>query len=127
MGFAIVTLLNQCQAIPSMGLQFSHVCDAPLGANMPKRIQDLPEEYLINQRALARAIGARMRLRRSELDLTQEHLRAQMELAQVFISRTQYSRIENGDVLPNAAELIALRAILDVPFDWLLLGEKGDA
>jgi len=93
---------------------------------MPKRIQDLPAEYLSNQRALARAIGARMRLRRSELDLTQEHLRARMELEQVFISRTQYSRIENGDVLPNAAELIALRAILDVPFDWLLLGEKGE-
>ncbi|MFL5807568.1 MAG: helix-turn-helix domain-containing protein [Roseiflexaceae bacterium] len=92
---------------------------------MPKRIQDLPEEYLTTQRALARAIGARVRLRRSELDLTQEHLRARMELELVFISRTQYSRIENGDTLPNAAELIALRAILDVPFDWLLLGEKG--
>ena len=93
---------------------------------MPKRIQDLPEEYLSNRRALARAIGARMRLRRSELDLTQERLRARMELAQVFISRTQYSRIENGDVLPNAAELIALQAILDIPFDWLLLGQKAE-
>jgi transcriptional regulator with XRE-family HTH domain len=90
---------------------------------MPKRMQDLPEEYLSLQRTLARAIGARMRLRRSELELTQEHLRARMELAQVFISRTQYSRIENGETLPNAAELIALRAILGVPFDWLLLGE----
>jgi DNA-binding XRE family transcriptional regulator len=127
MGFSFVTLLNQYPVLPSMGLQFEHLCDAPLGANMPKRIQDLPEEYLINQRALARAIGARMRLRRSELDLTQEHLRARMELEQVFISRTQYSRIENGDVLPNAAELIALRAILDVPFDWLLLGENGES
>jgi transcriptional regulator with XRE-family HTH domain len=94
---------------------------------MPKRMQDLPEEYLTNQRALARAIGARVRVRRSELNLTQELLRARMELEQVFISRTQYSRIENGEVLPNAAELIALRAILDVPFDWLLLGEKGES
>ena len=93
---------------------------------MPKRMQDLPEEYLSSQRALARAIGDRVRLRRSELDLTQEQLRARMELEQVFISRTQYSRIENGEVLPNAAELIALRAILDVPFDWLLLGEDRD-
>lgn len=90
---------------------------------MPKRIRDLPEEYLSNQRTLARAIGARVRLRRSELELTQEHVRTRMELVQVFISRTQYSRIENGDVLPNAAELIALCAVLDVPFDWLLLGE----
>jgi transcriptional regulator with XRE-family HTH domain len=93
---------------------------------MPKRMQDLPEEYLTIQRALARAIGARVRLRRSELELTQDLLRARMELANVFISRTQYSRIENGDALPNAAELIALRAILDVPFDWLLLGEQGE-
>jgi len=93
---------------------------------MPKRIQGLPEEYPSSQRALAQAIGARVRLRRSQLDLTQEQLRARMELEQVFISRTQYSRIENGEVLPNAAELIALRAILDVPFDWLLLGEKRD-
>ena len=92
---------------------------------MPKRMQDLPEEYLSSQRALARAIGARVRVRREELDLTQEQLRARMELEQVFISRTQYSRIENGDALPDAAELIALRAILDVSFDWLLLGEPA--
>ncbi|MBK9714548.1 MAG: helix-turn-helix transcriptional regulator [Kouleothrix sp.] len=89
---------------------------------MPKRMQDLPEEYLSTQRELARAIGARVRVRRVELDLTQEQLRVRMELEQVYISRTQYSRIENGETLPNAAELIALRAILDVPFDWLLLG-----
>jgi transcriptional regulator with XRE-family HTH domain len=94
---------------------------------MPKRMQDLPEEYLTNLRALARAIGARVRLRRSQLNLTQELVRARMELEQVFISRTQYSRIENGEVLPNAAELIALRMILDTPFDWLLLGEKGES
>ena len=91
---------------------------------MPKRIQDLPEEYLSTQRDLARAIGARVRLRRGELDLTQEQLRARMELEQVFISRTQYSRIENGEALPDAAELIALCAILDVSFDWMLLGQQ---
>ena len=93
---------------------------------MPKRIRDLPDEYQSLRRSLARAIGARVRARRSELELTQEHLRTRMELAQVFISRTQYSRIENGEALPNAAELIALRAILDVSFNWLLLGEDAD-
>lgn len=92
---------------------------------MPKRMQDLPDEYLVAQRALARAIGARVRMRRDRLELTQEQLRARMELEQVFISRTQYSRIENGEALPDAAELIALRAILEVPFDWLLLGESS--
>ena len=94
---------------------------------MPKRMQDLPEEYLTIQRALARAIGTRVRLRREELELTQEQLRARMELEQVFISRTQYSRIENGEALPDAAELIALHTILDVSFDWLLLGEGSDS
>ena len=91
---------------------------------MPKRMQDLPEEYLSTQRELARAIDARVRARRVELDLTQEQLRVRMELEQVYISRTQYSRIENGETLLNAAELIALRAILDVSFDWLLLGKE---
>jgi transcriptional regulator with XRE-family HTH domain len=91
---------------------------------MPKRIRDMPEEYMSTQRALARAIGARVRVRRSSLELTQEQLRARMELEHVFVSRTQYSRIENGDTLPNAAELIALRATLGVSFDWLMLGEQ---
>ncbi len=91
---------------------------------MPKRMQDLPEEYLISERTLAQAIGSRVRLRRAALALTQEHLRARMELEQVAVSRTQYSRIENGEALPNAAEIIALRAILGVTFDWLLLGEE---
>ena len=93
---------------------------------MPKRMQDLPEEYLTIQRALARAIGARVRVRREELQLKQEQLRARMELEQVFISRTQYSRIENGEALLDAAELIALHTILDVSFDWLLLGKGSD-
>ncbi|MFO7166843.1 MAG: helix-turn-helix transcriptional regulator [Chloroflexota bacterium] len=90
---------------------------------MPKRMQDLPEEYHASQRTLAQAIGARMRLRRIQLGLTQEQLRARMELEQVYISRTQYSRLENGEALPDASELIALRAILGVSFDWLLLGD----
>jgi transcriptional regulator with XRE-family HTH domain len=90
---------------------------------MPKRMQDLPEEYLTSRSVIAQAIGTRVRLCREKLKLTQEQLRARMELEEVFISRTQYSRIENGEALPDAAELIALRTILGVSFDWLLLGE----
>jgi transcriptional regulator with XRE-family HTH domain len=90
---------------------------------MPKRMQDLPDEYLTVQRTLARAIGARLRMRRDALAITQEQLRARMELEQVYISRTQYSRIETGEALPDAAEIIALCAILDMPFEWLLLGQ----
>ncbi len=93
---------------------------------MPKRVQDLPEEYASRQRALARKIGGRVRVRRAELGLTQELLRTRMELELVFISRTQYSRLENGEALPNAAELIALRAILGVSFEWLLLGDPEE-
>lgn len=93
---------------------------------MPKRMRDLPAEYQIRRQSLAQAIGARVRVRRAELRLTQEHLRARMELEQVAISRTQYSRIENGDVLPDAAELLALHAILGVSLDWLVSGEGGE-
>lgn len=93
---------------------------------MPKRMQDLPEEYQTSQRALAQAIGSRLRARRDALALTQEHLRARMELEHVAVSRTQYSRIENGEALPNAAEIVALRAILGVSLDWLLLGQEGE-
>lgn len=92
---------------------------------MPKRIQDLPEEYHSNQRALAEAIGARIRLRRGQLDLTQEHLRARMELEHVYISRAQYSRLENGEALPDASEIRALGAILGVSYDWLIDGREG--
>jgi transcriptional regulator with XRE-family HTH domain len=89
---------------------------------MPKRMRDLPAEYQLVQETLARAIGERVRTRRDALDLTQEQLRARLELEQVFISRTQYSRIETGAALPDAAELLALEAILGVSLDWLLKG-----
>lgn len=92
---------------------------------MPKRIRDLPAEYLVDQRALAQAIGARVRLRREELALTQEQLRARLELRRVYMSRTQYSRVENGEAMLDAGEIIALRAVLGVSFDWLLLDEEG--
>lgn len=90
---------------------------------MPKRMRDLPEEYHVHRRSLTQAIGARVSARRAALRLTQEQLRARMELEQVAISRAQYSRIENGEALPNAAELKALRAILGVSYDWLIDGE----
>jgi transcriptional regulator with XRE-family HTH domain len=93
---------------------------------MPRRIHDLPEVYESNQRRMAREVGARVRARRTALDLTQEQLRARIELEQVYITRTQYSRIETGEALPNAAELVALRAVLGVSFEWLLLGDPEE-
>lgn len=90
---------------------------------MPKRIQDLPEEYESHQRRTARELGERVRARRMRLGLTQEQVRARMELEQVYMTRTQYSRIETDEAQLNAVEVIALRAVLGVSFEWLLLGE----
>ena len=87
---------------------------------MPRRTEDLPEEYAAYRQALARAIGDRMRQRRRQLGLSQVHVRSQMELESVHISRTQFSRIEAGESLPDAAEIIALAKVLRVSYHWLL-------
>jgi transcriptional regulator with XRE-family HTH domain len=92
---------------------------------MPRRIRELPVEYEAYERRLARQIGARLRERRRQLALSQEQIRARCEVAQVAISRTQYSRIEHGDSVPNAVELIAIHHALDVSLDWLLLGDAA--
>ncbi|MGI8550046.1 MAG: helix-turn-helix domain-containing protein [Dehalococcoidia bacterium] len=91
---------------------------------MPKRSEGLPEEHAASTRALGRAIGRRIRVRRVQLQLSQEQVRAQMELEHVYVSRTQFSRIETGASLPNAAELIALMTILRVQCAWLLFGPE---
>jgi transcriptional regulator with XRE-family HTH domain len=90
---------------------------------MPKRIKDIPEEYEFRRRTLGQEIGARIRVCRKKLKLTQDQVRTRMELQQVVISRSQYSRFETGEILPNAAELIALHAVLSISVDWLLFGE----
>lgn len=90
---------------------------------MPKRSQDVPEEYVQYKRALARAIGSRIRQRRSGLGLTQEALRARLELNAVHITRADFSRIENGLILPDAAEVIALAVALNVSYNWMLQGQ----
>ncbi len=103
-----------------MGRAF--VTPYPPGVVMPRRIRELPVEYETHERRVARQIGARLRDRRRQLALSQEQIRARCEVAQVAISRTQYSRIENGDSVPSAVELIAIHHALDVSLDWLLLG-----
>ncbi len=89
---------------------------------MPKRSEGLPEHFGAHEQALGAAIGARIRARRLELNLSQERVRAQMELENVHVSRTQFSRVETGTILPNAAEIIALVNVLHVSSDWLLYG-----
>lgn len=94
---------------------------------MPKRSQNLPEEYNEHTKALAQAIGSRIRQRRVALGLSQEILRVRMELHSVYVSRAHFSRIELGESLPNAAQVIALSRVLHVSFSWLLIGSEEEA
>ncbi len=91
---------------------------------MPKRSENLPAEYAAHQHALAMVIGERIRTRRQGLHLSQEQVRAKMELETVYTSRARFSRLEIGATLPNAAEIIALVHVLQVSYGWLLLGEE---
>jgi hypothetical protein len=47
-----------------------------------------------------------------------------MQLQSVFITRSQYSRIESGERLPVACEVIALADTLKATCVWLLLGRE---
>ncbi len=91
---------------------------------MPRRTQGLPQHFHQHEATVAKAIGDRIHERRMQLNLTQDDLLARVELNEVHISRTQFSRIENGHLLANAAEIIALAAALDVTCSWLLLGQE---
>ena len=84
-----------------------------------------PAEYTDYERVLAAAMGARIRQRRNILRLTQEQVRIRMETESVSVTRARFSRIEKGDALANAAEIVALATALDVLFDWLLTGSSN--
>jgi hypothetical protein len=60
-----------------------------------------------------------------ELKLTQEQVRIRMEAESVSVTRTQFGRIELGQSLLTATEVIALAAALEVTFDWPLTGTSG--
>jgi transcriptional regulator with XRE-family HTH domain len=93
---------------------------------MPKRGQADLEQYTEYERTLARAIGQRIRQRRRELGMTQQLLRERLQAEQVYVSRTQYSRIEVGEMVPKATEIIALSSVLNVPCEWLLVGANDE-
>lgn len=90
---------------------------------MPRRGEGIPEDYEAYKQAAGSAIGARIRARRVQLELSQESVRAQMELENVYLSRAQFSRIEIGVSLPDAVEIIALVKVLQVSCHWLLFGD----
>ena len=76
---------------------------------MPKRSQNISEEHSQHKRSQAQAIGARIRQRRKQLKLTQEDLRIRMEAEHIHVTRSQFSRIENGEILPDAGEVIVVK------------------
>ncbi len=90
---------------------------------MPRRTEDLPEAYAAYTRALTQAIGGRVRTRRQQLHLSQEQVRTRMQVESVYVSRAQFSRIELGASLPNAAEIVALVKVLQVSYGWLLTAD----
>ena len=56
--------------------------------------------------------------------MSHDCVRIQMELENVSVSRTQFSRIESGERLPDAAEIIALVHVLQISCMWLLFGDE---
>lgn len=87
---------------------------------MPKPSQDVPDDYIEYKCQLAKKIGKRIKDRRVKLSFSQREVREKMQLESVFITRSQYSRLENGEKLPLASEIIALCSVLKVTSNWLL-------
>lgn len=84
---------------------------------------DLSENY---QSDLAKAIGLRLRSQRAVLHLSQEEVRTRLELRGVTVSRSQFSRFEHGEALPNAAEIVILCEVMQLSVTWLLLGNESE-
>ena len=93
---------------------------------MPKQSRDLPKHFKEYSEGLAKANGTRIEERRRQLKLTQETLRIKLELENAYVTRSQLSRLENGERLPDASEIIALSHVLKVSLQWLLLGDIED-
>lgn len=91
---------------------------------MPKQSRGLPKDYLTYKTTLSQEIGSRIRQRRLEAGLTQKALRERMQLESVYVTRSQFSRIESGERLPVASEVIAIAGALKISCGWLLLGHE---
>jgi len=91
---------------------------------MPIKARGVPRAYAQFTKLLAKRIGIRIQTRRAELSVSQCWLREQMQLEGVWITRSQLSRLENGQRLANAAELFALGRALKVSLSWLLTGSE---
>ncbi|MCP4216436.1 MAG: helix-turn-helix transcriptional regulator [bacterium] len=67
---------------------------------------------------LKEEVGGRMRKLRRELGYTQAEM-----VSHFNIGRANYSRIEKGEVFPNARVLSILKTKFGVSLDWLICGE----
>jgi len=106
-----------------MGILELSRCDNP-AHKMPKAPKHVPRPYVAYKRKLAKEIGVRIRRVRLERKLSQTHLRDKLQLESVIITRSQHSRLERGERLPLASEIIGLCTVLNISSDWLLSGEK---
>jgi len=67
---------------------------------------------------LRREIGKRIKTARQTKELNQS------DLAKILgMHRSNFSRIEKGDVMPTAKTLIKIKEILDISIDFLLFGQ----
>jgi transcriptional regulator with XRE-family HTH domain len=87
---------------------------------MPKRSKNVPKDYIYYKKRTAKVIGGRIKLKREKLGLSQEQLRVALQLQGVFISRSQFSRLESGEILPSALEVRGLTLALNVSYSSLL-------
>lgn len=94
---------------------------------MPKRSAAVPRQYTVYKKKLAKEIGSRLQTTRRGLQLTQNEIRERLQLESVILTRSQHSRIERGDRLPDALEILALSRVLRVTTHWLLTGEKDQS
>jgi|SRR5690606_22135605 len=62
-------------------------------------------------------IGSRIKAARKSKNLKQNDL-----ALKISIDNSQFSKIENGKLLPTIQQLIELSSILEVTTDWILLG-----
>lgn len=90
---------------------------------MPKRSREYHKNQQDRAARLAQELGERLRLHREQLKLTQAQVRSLMLQEHVYISRTQYSRIERGESLVNVVELVGVARALRIDYVWLLEGD----
>ncbi len=68
---------------------------------------------------LKKEIGVKLKKFRKKLGLTQAEMVANFD-----IGRANYSRIEKGEVFPNAEILFTLKTKFDISLDWLICSKN---